>query len=514
MRPTTAWRLLLAAALCALALRAFPSVASAALPSAAAEDRWLEVRSARFRILSNADAHVATRVARHLGRLADVLGLTTQGLRVDGEREIRVYVFRDEAAFKPYRPPGDDELGGATVGFQASGEDVEHIAFFVPERQLPLDFASHEYLHAVLSRSLGEVPVWVNEGLAEFYSTFEAKRRSAEIGLPIPGNLACLKRGLIPLNVLLLLSTDSPEYHRGELRPTVYAQSWALVHALLMDPAGPERFGRVLAELKRGTPSPVALRAAYGPNAADSLERHLREYVGLMTMPARGLEFSDDFEEVPVAQRPLDRIEIQTLLGELLLYAGKERAPAAREHLEVAWSADTARVLPAALLGATAEQRGDHAAASRWFSSVQRSSGSDPRALGIAGSALAQRRLHSGEPFRWPASGADPDALQARSMLARALEGQPETAEWLIPYALTFLDDSVNVQEGIGALLQAQEDWPAHRPHRGPRGVEPPSREPERRPGHVWPDSAGGGPRLLARHRRQSHPAPDHGRGR
>jgi hypothetical protein len=398
-------------------------------------------------------------VARHLERLADVLRLTTHGLRVDGGREIRVYAFRDLESFRPYRPYGDGQ-GGVTAGFHSSGEDAEHIAFFVPAGQLSMRFASHEYLHAVLARSLGELPVWVNEGLAEFYSTFEARRRHAEIGLPIPEHVAWLQRDMLPLRALLSIATNSPEYQAGDIRPTLYAQSWALTHLLVMDPAGPSRFDLLLSELGRGTTSLDALRIAYGPNAADSLQRRLREYVSLLTLPAHGLEFSEEFDEVPVATRPLDAAETCTVLGELLLQAKEELAPLAAEHLETAWDADSTRALPAALLGALAERRGDRPGASRWFAAVQRAGTGDPRALGIVGSVLARRRLHTREPFRWPAQGADADARQARSMLALALESRPEAAEWLAPYALTFLDDSADVQEGIGALLRAQEAAP------------------------------------------------------
>jgi hypothetical protein len=458
--PGTARSACLLSAACGLALLLGPPIARAALPPAATQDLWIEARSARFHVYSNADASVAARAARHLERLAEVLRLGTNRLLVDGGRETHVYVFRDLASFKPYRPYGDDDEGGVTAGFHASGVDVEYIAFYASEHEWSMRFASHEYLHAVLARSLGALPVWVNEGIAEYYSTFETRRRSAEIGRPIPEHLAWLLEHMFTLRGLLLIAMDSPEYQQGKNTRTVYAQSWALVHLLAMDPVTPSRFGLLLAGLGRGMTSLDAVQAAYGTNAPDSLERRLREYVKQDVLLRRVLEFSDDFDQVPVAIRALDRVETHTVLGELLAHTRDELAPLAREHLEAAWRKDSTRTLPAALLGEMAERQKDRADASRWFAAVQRSGGREPRALGIAGAALAQRRLHSSEPLRWPASGASTDALQARSMLARALEDRSEATEWLTPYAMTFLDDSADVQEGIGALLRAQEDWP------------------------------------------------------
>jgi hypothetical protein len=146
---------LLRAVACAILLLAGPSGAHGALPPAATEDRWVEVRTARFRVYTNADAPVAARAARHLERLAEVLSSGTKGLRVDGGREVRLYVFRDLPSFKPYRPYGDDDEGGVAAGFHASGVDVEYIAFYASEHEWSMRFASHEYLHAVLARSLG-----------------------------------------------------------------------------------------------------------------------------------------------------------------------------------------------------------------------------------------------------------------------------------------------------------------------------------------------------------------------
>src|SRR6185503_7461946 len=150
--------------------------------------------------------------------------------------------------------------------------------------------------------------------------------------------------------------------------------------------------------------------------AIDSLGKHLRERVHQGLLPYVHWSFGTDFEAVPVATRVLDRVETQTLLGELLARMGGEFAPPAREHLMGAWNADSTRLLPAALLGELADQQGDPAQATRWFDRVHRSTTGEPRALALAGTALVQRSLRSG--LDWHVSEPDPDALRARSLLA------------------------------------------------------------------------------------------------
>jgi hypothetical protein len=443
----------------------FVPAVHAALPSAA-NDTWIEIRSRRFRLFSNAGDQAAVNAVRNLERLSEALERRCRW-RVEGGREVHVYLFRDQTSFKSYSPFRDDEYG-TTAGFHVHGEDAEYIAFFLPPRETPMTFASHEYIHAVLSQNLGEIPLWLNEGLAEFYSTFRAKRQEADIGLPILTHVDWLKDHMLPMRDLFLMGGNSPDYLGGERRGTIYAQSWVIVHTLTFDQE--QRFDRFVEDLSKGVETVTALGRVYGPGAVDSLERHIRERVrGRMTMPYTSVTFTEEFDQIAVQKRMLDQVETETILGELLAHGEKAQLSAAREHLVSAWNRDSTRVLPAALLGLTAERIGETVVATRWFDAVDRARIQSPRALGLAGAAMARRRLER-EPLRSPAPGAQPEALRARAMLARAMNAQPEAVAWDIPFGLTFLDDS-EVSDGVGALLQAQEMWPRRTEIVGALGV-------------------------------------------
>ena len=81
------------------------------------------------------------------------------------------------------------------------------------------------------------VPVWLNEGLAEHYSTYEVYRggREATIGAAIESHLAQLNASpLLALERLLTIEHSSPLYNEGNRRSLFYAQSWALTHMLLL----------------------------------------------------------------------------------------------------------------------------------------------------------------------------------------------------------------------------------------------------------------------------------------
>ena len=435
----------------------FSVPALAALPPAAS-DEWIEVTTTRFHVYSNAGERVASNTARHLERLAEAIQRTTGGLRVDGGRENRVYVFRDRISYAPYSPFRDDEYS-TTPGYHVAGEDVEYIALYLPAGDTPMRIVSHEYAHIVLSQSWGYPPLWINEGLAEFYSTFQTRREGADIGRPIPEHVAWLRKHMFSMRDLLLTGGDSPDYVGGVRRQTIYAQSWALVHTLVMDTARPHAFGALMTELARGASGDDAFRRTYGPNAIDSLQNRLREITTFVGLPYSQWKF-DVADPAPTTRvRALDRVEAVMVLGDLLAHTSDRLLPSAREHLAEAWHADSTRALTAALLGELAHREGDHGAAADWFEKVDDSPRGDPRALGIAGGTLARRVLAAGGAPSLPASGAGPDELKARARLDRALAERPDDAIWLALFGFTFLDDS-DVHEGIGALLRAQETWP------------------------------------------------------
>jgi hypothetical protein len=451
-----------AAAIVALCLLicSFPSrsrAASASLP-AATEDPWVEVRTPRFRVLSNAGEPTAIQVAHHLERLAEVLRGTTSGLRDSGQ-ETRVYVFRDQTSFRPYLPY-PEQVKDHIAGYETSGPDMQLIAYHLDPGPPSTLVVSHEYLHAVMERSVGRLPVWANEGIAEYYSTFEASGRQGKVGKSVLEYAGLLRQGMMPLDELFGTGYNSPDY-TGARGGILYATSWALVHMLsLGDPGGSERFDHFISELGLGVSSKDALREIYGPNAADSISAALRVYVA-QGRSYMEYQFPGGFEALAFHSRVLSRLEVLELLGELLARSEVTRA-LAREHLESAWRSDSSRALPCALLFELANKAGDRAAADHWLGALRASRDRDPRARGLAGEALVRDALRRAN-LGWPGTGPGSDQLEARRLLRYALESRPEAPEWLVPFALTYVEDgpdSTGIEQGIRALYFAQDCWP------------------------------------------------------
>ena len=84
-----------------------------------------------------------------------------------------VYAFDDRKAIEPFLPLHEGKpasLGGYC--HCGSGSDVSFIALTLEGYQDSSRIVFHEYTHLFVHNALPFVPVWLSEGLAEYYSTF------------------------------------------------------------------------------------------------------------------------------------------------------------------------------------------------------------------------------------------------------------------------------------------------------------------------------------------------------
>jgi len=326
-------QLLLRSALLGLLLASL-SLPAAALPRE--RDQWFRVETDHFVFFSNASERSARRIAANLERFRDVLVQLNSGTDQGSDRPIYLYVFDNNVALAPYKPlykgkPANiagyffsRPEGTYMVMQDDAGEDVERILY-------------HEYLHHVLGANYGRLPLWFNEGMAELYSTFKSNDQTAEIGRPVENHILLLREGtLIPLAKLFAVDHQSKDYNEGYRQGIFYAQSWALVHNLLLgNPKRYEQTIRFFKDVAKGAPALEAFRSAYQTTEAQ-MEKELRDYVH------RNLFNYTQFpvkpaSEIKIRLEPLPRQETLTRLGDLLLYQrDNTRLPEAAEHFRAA----------------------------------------------------------------------------------------------------------------------------------------------------------------------------------
>jgi hypothetical protein len=244
---------LILAALPALAFgQANPALAEAEL----AQRPWGEVSTAHFAIYSCGPIgevyQLAARLELFHRAYAQLTG--TQALPCP---PVVVLAFPNSAAMQPFLPRYDGAAVNA-AGFFQRGVDENLIVLALSEpgsSRLDLRVVFHEYAHFLFRQNDAVWPLWLKEGMAEIYSTFDSSGRYASIAAPIDQHLQLLAREpLPPLRDLFAVGHNSPQYHEAERQGMFYAESWLLTHFLMSgeNPQYTARFGQFTTLLRQG----------------------------------------------------------------------------------------------------------------------------------------------------------------------------------------------------------------------------------------------------------------------
>jgi hypothetical protein len=149
--------------------------------------------------------------------IADTLQLPVQ------KQPVTVYLFSDELRYSQYLQVRYPKLPPRRAYFVGTAKELSVYTFWGEKIQEDL---RHEYTHGVLHASLQDVPLWLDEGLAEY---FEVAGRPAGLNREYATSLATeFARGWQP-NLERLESLEAV----GDMQKGDYRESWAWVHFLL-----------------------------------------------------------------------------------------------------------------------------------------------------------------------------------------------------------------------------------------------------------------------------------------
>jgi tetratricopeptide (TPR) repeat protein len=293
-------------------------VAQAAVP---AQKGWKRLQTPNFEVLGNTGDRDLRMVGERLELFRDAMGLLFASAARQADARTRVLVFRNHKAYDPFKPQYEGKpaaLGGYFLG----GEDVNHITLTVENRDANFQVIQHEYVHLLMADSLGSTPAWVSEGIAEYYSSFttSADGRTVHLGIPHASHVYELRETFLPLQTIVSTTRESSQYNERDKKGTFYAESWALVHYLLLGNGqkySPHAAAFVGA-LAGGKSLDQATRETLGIEAAQ-LEKELRAYVDrgqFMMQRAKFDERLARLEKLPI--EPVSEGEAHAALGDLL----------------------------------------------------------------------------------------------------------------------------------------------------------------------------------------------------
>src|SRR5208282_3774880 len=247
---------------------------------------WIEVRSPHFIVLSNAGEKDGRHVAAQFENIRALFHTVFSKSRVDPGKPTIIFALRNEDSLKIFLP---------SYGTNPNAKKIAGLFMARPDMNFALvrmDAAStagneyhtlyHEYTHSILRMNFRGLPLWLDEGLAEFYGSTQFDNHNASFGMADANLLRTLQRdNLIPIATLVTVDTSSPLYNAREHSGMFYAESWAIVHYFLLSPDAKKDglLDKFLAALQ-STDDPIeAARQSFGDlkKLADKLEYYARQ---------------------------------------------------------------------------------------------------------------------------------------------------------------------------------------------------------------------------------------------
>lgn len=441
-----------AALVAAALLLPLPHALASALPDPGEE--WLEARTPNFLVLSNAKARKTREIALGLERFRTVLERLRPGLQATSPVPVTVFLFKSERSYRPYRdvvPWGGESMVGH---FFTTGASAYILLEAYPSRGGP-EVVYHEYTHFFFQNNFQNLPLWLSEGLAEYYSTAEITKKEVRVGHPLGDHVSWLRRhSFLPLDRLFAIDHDAPEYNESTRAGVFYAQSWLIVHYLVgrAREEGPEKFNDFLNRLAAGESADEACRGALGMDLA-ALEQALRGYVNRPSFEYIRMRFTELPPEPEIAIQPVGRGAILTALAGYLAQVQPEDGSAASSHLEAALEASPGSGDALAIAAYLEAREGRLEVAAERFD----------RALAGSPRKASHLVLYPGLRLREGAAALPKQDLQTlRTALRRATRLDPGLGEAHALLGFSYLGGaSKEAAEGRQALERASELLPA-----------------------------------------------------
>jgi tetratricopeptide (TPR) repeat protein len=284
-------------------------------------ETWLQIRSQHFIVATNANEKAGRRIADQFERMRSVFHTVFPKLSIDTSSPIIVLAIKDEKDFRALEPEvyltkGQLKLAGLFV----RAPDKNYVLMRVDAQgEHPYAVVYHEYTHLLLSKAAEWMPLWLNEGLAEFYENTDIHDADVALGQPSPGHLQLLRENhLLPLPTLFAVDNNSPYYHEENKGSIFYAESWALTHYLyIKDRKEKTQSINDYLELLRKKIDPLtAATRAFGD--LRQLETDLNNYIGLASFSYFKLSTPTAVDDAAFQVQPLTEIQADALRADFL----------------------------------------------------------------------------------------------------------------------------------------------------------------------------------------------------
>lgn len=306
-----------------------------ALPGKA--ETWVKVKSPHFTVISNGSEKQARQVALGFEQIHTVFSTTIPGLRTDSSAETVVIATKDENTFLELMPSQKKWVSHLAGLFMKGWEkDYVLVRLDIPDENRGVVY--HEYIHKLLHLNFTRLPVWLDEGLAEFYGNTWMRSDGIYIGAPSPRLAELRSRTLYPVETILAVGHASPYYRDADKAPLFYAESWGLTHYLMFGPGMDlgRKMNVYLGDLQKGIEGDKAFEQAFG--SPKDIEKGFQAYSNRFTYGAMRFDRMQKIDPATFDAGPMAPPETDARLGGF--YTRQHEIDLAEKHLTAALSKD------------------------------------------------------------------------------------------------------------------------------------------------------------------------------
>lgn len=286
---------------------------------------WVKVCSPHFTVVSDASANEARGVAVRFERVRAVFKQAFPRMQVYPVLPILILAVKNQDVFQSLEPPSWRGPGAVRrTGLLLRNPDKNYILLQLGVHgENPYQGVYHEYAHLVLEDDFQNIPLWINEGLAEFYSNSDFGRGTVRLGLPSKRNLQLLRtRPLLPLATIFTVNQRSPYYNEQDKGTMFYAEAWALTDYLMFS-TPPQQRGPIDEYLRfmAGGANPVrAAEKAFGN--LQQLQSALSAYVGRSAFGYYRMKVADPVRLDSSAVEELSQAQSEAIRGDFMARTG------------------------------------------------------------------------------------------------------------------------------------------------------------------------------------------------
>ena len=432
-------------------------IITSSVASAGNKPTWIELRSPNFIVVTNAGEGQARRTAYQFEMIRAVIRSHLGQKQGSVEQPVIIIGTKDENTLKSMLPEFWAQKGAAhPAGFYLGATDADYIVLRLDvglnqEAYEPFEPVYHEYVHYLTRHLIARLPLWMVEGLAEFYGNTQIRSREAYVGAPSTSNLRILhEQQMLPVSTLFEIDASSPYYHEQNKTSIFYAESWALTHYLIARDWKDKthRLTDFIELLGTGIDLKDAASRTIGDTKA--LDDSLRTYIGNFEFTVANVQ-PPKIEESGFHVREITDTEALAVRADFMVHDRHDAD--AQQMLEEALRADPKLGIACDGLSFLALQRGNAGDAEKWSSQ---------------GLALDPQDYRANYYYAWSllkSGHTDQESLaKAETSLRAVMKGNPEfvPAYDAMAYVLSLEGGKEKLDEAYAMTLQAVSREPGN----------------------------------------------------